>query len=243
MAGPDERDPTSLAGAPEPYSDRLEAGIRGLRVAYSPDFGYLRVDPEVAEPVRAAVAAFAEQGAIVEEVTPGWDDPIEMERCFWAATFAGNQGVYLDRWADRMDPALVACIEEGLALRAVDLVRAKQQRLDLADRVQALFDRYDLLVSPTVSVAAFPSGRIIPAHWDQHPWDGLRWAGFTYPFNLTGLPAASCPCGFTADGRPVGLQIVAGRFRDLLVLQASRAFEQARPWAQCRPTLAFDRGA
>lgn len=237
MAGPDERDSASLPDAPEPYLARLQDGIRGLRVAFSPDFGYLRVDAEVADPVRAAVAAFAEQGAIVEETSPGWGDPIEMARCFWAATFAGNQGGYVERWADRMDPALVACIEDGLRLRAVDLVRARQQRLDLAERVQALFARYDLLVSPTLSVAAFPSGRIIPEHWEQHPWDWLRWAGFAYPFNLTGLPAANCPCGFTADGRPVGLQIVAGRFRDLRVLQASRAFEQARPWAALRPPL------
>ena len=68
-------------------------------------------------------------------------------------------------------------------------------------------------------------------------WDWLRWAGFSYPFNLTWLPAATCPCGFTSEGLPVGLQIVAGRFKDLLVLQASRAFERARPWADKHPAL------
>jgi aspartyl-tRNA(Asn)/glutamyl-tRNA(Gln) amidotransferase subunit A len=77
----------------------------------------------------------------------------------------------------------------------------------------------------------------MPEHWEQHPWDWIRWAGFSYPFNLTWVPAATCPCGFTPDGRPVGLQIVAGRHQDLRVLQASRAFEQARPWAGLRPCL------
>jgi aspartyl-tRNA(Asn)/glutamyl-tRNA(Gln) amidotransferase subunit A len=88
-----------------------------------------------------------------------------------------------------------------------------------------------------LSVAAFPAERLIPEHWEQHPWDWLRWAGFSFPFNLAWLPAATVPCGFTQAGLPVGLQIVAGRNRDLRVLQASRAFEKARPWAQHRPPL------
>jgi aspartyl-tRNA(Asn)/glutamyl-tRNA(Gln) amidotransferase subunit A len=103
--------------------------------------------------------------------------------------------------------------------------------------VRAFFERYDLLLTPTLSVAAFPAERLIPEHWEQHDWDWLRWAGFSFPFNLTWLPAATCPCGFTPAGLPVGIQIVAGRHRDLRVLQASRAFEQARPWAQHRPPV------
>jgi aspartyl-tRNA(Asn)/glutamyl-tRNA(Gln) amidotransferase subunit A len=104
--------------------------------------------------------------------------------------------------------------------------------------VHAFFQRYDLLLTPSLSVAAFPADRLIPAHWEQHPWDWLRWAGFSYPFNLTGQPAATCPCGFTPSGLPVGLQIVGERLCDRLVLQASRAFETARPWAARRPALA-----
>ncbi|MBM3395551.1 MAG: amidase, partial [Betaproteobacteria bacterium] len=78
---------------------------------------------------------------------------------------------------------------------------------------------------------------LMPSHWPQHAWDWLQWAGFSYPFNLTGLPAATCPCGFSDDGLPIGLQIVAGRWQDKRVLQASHAFEQARPWAQYRPPV------
>ena len=106
------------------------------------------------------------------------------------------------------------------------------------DKIHAFFQRYDLLLTPSLSVAAFPAERLIPEHWEQHPWDWLRWAGFSYPFNLTGQPAATCPCGFTPAGLPVGLQIVAGRLRDRLVLQASRAFEMARPWGAKRPAVA-----
>ena len=237
MAGPDDRDFTSLEGAPADYLAELDKPIAGLRVAFSPDLGYLPVDAEVAEPVLHAVEAFRELGCEVEEVGALWDDPIDTERCYWATSMAGNMGPYVDTFGERMDRGLLACIEDGRRYSAVDLVQHRQKRLDFARTVQDVFKRYDLLLTPSLSVAAFPVGRIIPEHWPQHDWDWLRWAGFSYPFNQGWVPAASCPCGFTADGRPVGLQIVAGRFQDLRVLQASRAFEQARPWAAHRPPV------
>lgn len=237
MAGPDDRDAASLEAAPEDYLGRLDEGIAGLRVAYSPDLGYLPVDAEVAGPVREAVRAFESLGCHVEEVDPGWGDPIEMEHVLFTASFAGMIGHLLDEWQDRLDPGLVALTRYGQRHSAADLCRAMGERLQYYDRVRAFFDRYDLLLTPSLSVAAFDNTRLIPAHWEQHPWDWLRWAGFSYPFNLTWLPAATCPCGFTPEGLPVGLQIVAGRLRDLRVLQAARAFEQARPWAQHRPAV------
>jgi aspartyl-tRNA(Asn)/glutamyl-tRNA(Gln) amidotransferase subunit A len=103
--------------------------------------------------------------------------------------------------------------------------------------VWPLFRQYDLLLTPSLSVGAFPVNRLNPEHWPQHVWDWLPWASFSYPFNFTGQPAATVPCGFTPSGVPVGLQIV-GRLRDdLTVLQASAAFESARPWAARRPAL------
>ncbi len=237
LAGPDDRDVSSLEAQPEDFLDRLDDGIAGLRVAYSAHLGYLRVDPEVAAPVRDAALAFEQLGCDVEEVDPGWGDPIEMEHCHFASNFAASAGPLLHKWADKMDPGLVALTRHGTTYTAADYCKAQGERLSYYDKVRAFFERYDLLLTPSLSVAAFPAELLIPSHWEQHPWDWLRWAGFSYPFNLTGLPAATCPCGFTPDGLPVGLQIVAGRFRDLRVLQASRAFEQARPWAQRRPPL------
>ncbi len=237
LAGPDDRDVSSLEAQPENFLGRLDEGIRGLRVAYSINLGYLRVDPEVAAPVRSAALAFEKLGCIVEETNPGWGDPIETEHCHFASNFAASAGPLLDKWADKMDPGLVALTRHGMTYSAADYCTAQGQRLVYYDKVHTFFERYDLLLTPSLSVAAFPAELLIPSHWEQHPWDWLRWAGFSYPFNLTGLPAATCPCGFTPDGLPVGLQIVAGRFRDLRVLQASRAFEQARPWAQRRPPL------
>jgi aspartyl-tRNA(Asn)/glutamyl-tRNA(Gln) amidotransferase subunit A len=237
LAGRDDRDMTSLDLPAEDFLGRLDDGIAGLRVAYSPDLGYLPVDAEVAEPVRNAVHAFEALGCTVDQVDPGWGDPIEMEHCLFTTNLAGMFGDLLDRWADRMDPGLVAMIRHGMKYSGADYCKAFGQRLAYYDKVHAFFERYDLLLTPTLSVAAFPAERLIPEHWQQHEWDWLRWAGFSYPFNLTWLPAATCPCGFTPDGLPVGLQIVGGRHQDLRVLQASRAFEQARPWAQFRPPV------
>ena len=235
IAGPDDRDMTSIDTPPEDYVARLDEGIAGLKVAFSPDLGYLKVDEEVAAPVRESAKAFEQTGCIVEEVNPDWGDPTEMERCLFSVTITMMYGGFVKQWGDKMDPGLRAIIEYGRQFSAEAYSRAAGERLLYYDKVRAFFEQYDLLITPALSVAAFPAERLIPEHWEQHEWDWLRWAGFSYPFNLTWLPAATCPCGFTQGKLPVGLQIVAGRNQDLRVLQASRAFEQARPWAQHQP--------
>ena len=240
MAGPDERDRTSLEAAPADYVSQLGRGVRGLRVAWSPDLGGLRVDREVAELAEGAARAFEALGATVEPVTPGFADTHEMIRCLWSAHEVGNYGQYLGEWRSRMDPGLVACIEDGLGYSMADYIQMKGRKIAFWDSVRPLFEAYDLLLTPSLSVAAFPVGRLNPEPWPQHVWDWLPWASFSYPFNFTGQPAASVPAGFTPSGLPVGLQIVGRRFADLTVLQAAAAFESARPWAAKRPPLAGD---
>jgi aspartyl-tRNA(Asn)/glutamyl-tRNA(Gln) amidotransferase subunit A len=235
MAGPDDWDRSSLDAAPADYVGRLHDGITGLRVAFSPDLGGLRVDAEVAALVARAAGAFAEIGCVVEEVRPGFADSHGLIRCLWSAHEAGNYARYLSEWRERMDPGLVACIEAGLRYSMTDYIEARGQKLAYCDSVRPLFERFDLLLTPSLSVAAFPVGRLNPADWPQHAWDWIDWASFSYPFNFTGQPAASVPAGFTRAGLPVGLQIVGRRLADLTVLQASAAYEQARPWAQHRP--------
>ena len=237
MAGPDDWDRTSLDAAPDDYVGRLSEGIKGLRVAWSPDLGGLHVDPEVAAIVKEAARAFEQLGCVVEEVTPGFADSHDLIRCTWSAHEAGNYAQYLPRWRDRMDPGLVACIEDGLRYSVADYIEARGRKLAHWDSVRPLFERYSLLLTPTLSVAAFPVGRLNPEHWPQHAWDWIEWASFSYPFNFTGQPAATVPAGFTPAGLPVGLQIVGRRFADLAVLQASAAFEAARPWSARRPPL------
>lgn len=239
MAGAHPADMMTLDSPPEDYRATIEDGIKGLKIGYSRNLGYLKVDPEVAEAVEAAIPAFREAGAIVEEVDRLWpEDPFEpMERVLWASGIGGRVGRYLERQADLMDPGLVACAIEGLSYSTREIMDAWDRRIALFDAQRAFFERYDLLVTPSLSVAAFPVNRLIPEHWEQHEWDWIRWAGFSYPFNLTWNPAASVPCGFTPDKLPVGLQIVAPRFADGLVFRAARAFETVRPWAGERPPL------
>jgi aspartyl-tRNA(Asn)/glutamyl-tRNA(Gln) amidotransferase subunit A len=235
MAGPSEADRTSLEAAPADYVAHLHAGIKGRRLAFSPTLGGLRVDPEVASLVRQAVRAFEDLGGHVEEREPAWPDSGELIRLMWSAHMAGNYSQHLPAFRARMDPGLVAAIGDGLALSVVDYIQARGSKMNLWDAMAPDFETHDLMLMPTVSVPALPVGRLNPEGWPQHAWDWFPWAGFSYPFNFSGQPAATVPAGFTASGLPVGLQIVGRRFDDLGVLQAAAAFEQARPWAQHRP--------
>jgi aspartyl-tRNA(Asn)/glutamyl-tRNA(Gln) amidotransferase subunit A len=239
MSGPDEMDKTSLPGPVDDYVGKLKAGVRGLRAAFSPNLDVLRVDPEIDAVVRDAVKSFATLGCAVEEVKVNFHDTHDMIRMMWNAHEAGNYARYLPEFRERMDPGLVESIEDGLRYSVVDYIDMRGRKLAYWDSVRPLFEKYDLLLTPTLSVAAFTCGRINPEHWPQpdNKWDWLSWASFSYPFNFTQQPAASCPAGFTKAGLPVGLQIVGRRYADLTVLQASAAFEEARPWAQKRPPV------
>jgi aspartyl-tRNA(Asn)/glutamyl-tRNA(Gln) amidotransferase subunit A len=237
MAGPDDWDRQSLDAPPADYVGRLHDGVKGLRVGWSLDLGCLQVDAEVGRVARSAALAFQELGCAVEEVKVSWPDTREMIHLLWNAHYAGNYGQFLEAFRERMDPGLVAAIEDGRRYSAEAYVTMRGRKHGYCDAVRTLFDTYDLLLTPTVSVAAFEVGRLNPAGFPQHLWDWFPWAGFSYPFNFTGQPAATVPAGFTAAGMPVGLQIVGRRLADLQVLQASAAFEQARPWAGRRPAV------
>lgn len=237
MAGAHELDHTSLTDAPEDYAARLAEGVRGLRIAYSPDLGRLRVDEDVAQRVAQAAQAFEGLGCDVEQVTPQWPDPTDMSRGMWNSHFAGQYAQFLPEWEDRLDPGLVASIRDGMKYGLVEYIQLRGRKYQYIEAVVRFFQDYDLLLTPSLSVPAFPVGQLNPDHWPQHEWDWMDWASFSYPFNFSGNPAATVPAGFTAAGLPVGLQIVGRRGEDLTVLQASAAFEQAHPWAQHRPRL------
>lgn len=237
MSGPHPRDHYSLEAPPVDYAAGLARGIRGMRVAYSADLGHARVDPEVARIVADGARAFEDLGATVEEVSvPFGPQGPELARFFWAAHEL-DLVQYLPEYAERMDPGLVSCIRAAEAYSAQQYLEMRTAKLEYIESIHRFFDEWDLLVTPSVSVAAFPADRLQPAHWPEHPWDWLSWAEFSYPFNFSHNPAASVPAGFTADGLPVGLQIVGRRLADDVVLRAAAAFESARPWAQDRPPL------
>ncbi len=238
MAGPHPWDHTSSEAPPADYPAHLGAGIGGKRIAFSADLGHARVDPEIAALARKAAEVFASDlGATLEDVTPAWGKQgPELIRFFWPAHLSVHEPL-LDRLGDKLDPGFAACVRAGLGHSVQEYQRMRERKFIYIGAIQRFFEGYDLLLTPAVSVAAFPAERLLPAHWPQHAWDWMSWAEFSYPFNLSGNPAASVPCGFTAEGLPVGLQIVGRRFDDLGVLQAAAAFERARPWAAHRPAL------
>jgi len=237
MAGPHPLDFTCNEAGPAPYLQRLGEGIAGKRIAYSPDMGHARVDLDVAALVKAAVHRFTELGATVEEVPLPWaaDGP-ELARFFWPAHTA-RQMPRLAEWESKMDPGLVACVREGARHSMAEYQIMRERKMAYIAEAHRWFEDWDFLLTPAVSVAAFPAELLQPPHWPQHAWDWLSWAEFSYPFNFTWNPAASVPCGFTEAGLPVGLQIVGRRYDDLGVLQASAAYEAIAPWADKRPPL------
>ena len=238
MAGPHPLDYTTLEAGPAHYLARLREGIRGKKIAYSPDLGHARVDPDVAVLVRKAAERFAELGASVEEVKTPWAAPgPDLVRFFWSAHQTRLQP-YLKEWESRMDPGLVACIKASENVSVAEYQAARERKMPYIAAIHRWFEDWDFLLTPSASVAAFPAEKLMPDHWPHHAWDWVSWAEFSHPFNMSWNPAASVPCGFTAEGLPVGLQIVGKRFDDLGVLQASAAFELAQPWAHKRPALA-----
>jgi aspartyl-tRNA(Asn)/glutamyl-tRNA(Gln) amidotransferase subunit A len=237
MAGPHDLDYTTLEAGPANYLGRLKEGVKGKRIAYSPDLGVARVDPEVADLVKAAAARFTELGAIVEQVPTPWAKVgPELIRFFWSAHLT-RLARYLPKWQAEMDPGLVACIKDSENVSVARYQEMREHKMDYVANIHRWFRDWDFLLTPAVSVAAFPAEKLMPDHWPAHPWDWVMWAEFSYPFNMSWNPAASVPCGFTPGGLPVGLQIVGKRFDDLGVLQAAAAFEQVQPWAAKRPRL------
>lgn len=237
-AGPHPLDYTSLEAWPAAYGARLGEGIKGRKIAYSPDLGLAKVDPEVAALVRQAVDRFTQLGATVEQVPTPWAAPgPELVRFTWPAHLA-RLIPHLDKWESQMDPGLVACIKESVSVSIKDYQLMRDRKMAYVASIHRWFEDWDLLLTPSVSVAAFPAELLQPPHWPQHAWDWISWAEFSYPFNMSWNPAASVPCGFTAEGLPVGLQIVGRRHDDLGVLQAAAAFEAVQPWADRRPALA-----
>jgi aspartyl-tRNA(Asn)/glutamyl-tRNA(Gln) amidotransferase subunit A len=212
------------------FRDGLEDGVAGLRIAFSADLGSARVDPEVAALVARAASAFADLGAHVERMDPGFPDPRGTYDTLWSA----GAGKVVAGLADtsEVDPGLLAIAAAGRAIPLGDYLAALADRDALAIRMSRFLDEWDLLLTPALPIPAFAAGRNTPDDPTDPGWPG--WTPFTYPFNLSQQPAAVVPCGFASGGLPVGLQLVGPRHADALVLRAARAYEAAHP----QPTVA-----
>jgi len=236
-AGPDERDQYSLPAERADYVKALSGSLKGWRVAWTDDLGFADVvDPEVSTVCARAARAFRELGCRVEEVQPSWPSPREAWYEIFCGGIAARLAPYVERRAE-IDAGLLRIIETALRNPPTKYVQAWFDRLAWWQHSRAFFDKYDLLLTPTTACPPFAVGLDNPTEIAGRPAGAYAWIPFTYPFNLTGQPAASVPAGFTANGLPVGLQIVGRRFADAAVLRASAAFERLRPWAQHRPPI------
>jgi len=240
LAGPDARDPLSIDNAPDNYraavAHPLEA-LRGLRVAWSADLGYAPVEPEVRRLTEQAAQRFSDFDCTVEAVDPGWGDPRAMAGLAWCVSFAARLGAQYDEHPDWFEASLAEMIETGRRASGVDYVRTSLERTTFTQQAQRFFSDYDLLLTPQMPTGAWSVDHG-PAAIDGVPNpDMFDRLSFTFPFNMTGQPAASVPCGFTSEGLPVALQIVGRWHADTLVLQAAAAFEQAQPWAGLWPEV------
>lgn len=229
VAGPDPRDRFSLPDTGASYAASLAEPIGELRVAWSPDLGYAAVEPGVRESTAAAAAVFESLGCQVSEVVPGWDDPYPSLDVIWSAGNAGRHLHDLEQVRHLIDPGRLEIVERGMRITGPELAIAHAAKATFAETVRQFMDGYDLLLTPTLPLTAFAAGDDQPGQVAGQPTEYLSWTPFTYPFNITGLPAASVPCGLSG-GLPVGLQIVGGWRQDALVMRAAAAFEEAAPW-------------
>ena len=237
LAGPDRRDPGSLREQPPDFLAALDLGVRGLRLAWSPDLGYAAVDAEVVETTARAARLFEELGCRVEEPGIALHEPFPPFNTIFAANTYAAYGHLLESHGDQLTDYARNVMEIGLTVSGADFSRALRAVEEMRAQLTDLLEEYDLLLTPTLAVAAFPveqrprtiGGREVDPRWGFFP--------FTFPFNMAGQPAASIPCGFSDQGLPIGLQIVGRRGEETTVLRASAAFEAARPWAERRPPV------
>lgn len=233
ISRPDPRDPYTLPLEPADYHETLNGNIAGWRIAFSPTLSGADVDPEVAAAVAKAVTAFETLGAKVELVDHVLDASLETFQTHW---FGGAAFLISQFPAEKhklLDPGLAHVVEMGRKITLMEHMAAVKARDAMSTRMSEFHQRYDLLVTPTMPIPAFRAGYDYPTAFEGKQWSD--WTPFTYPFNLTRQPAISVPCGLTAAGLPIGLQIVGPLYGDRAVLNAARAFEQSHPFR--RPPL------
>jgi amidase len=226
MSGDYAADPRSLPAPRASFLSAARSGAKPKRVAYSPDFGITPVDPEVAAITRKAAERFAEAGAIVEEAHPDLSEAHECFHVLRALYFATSKTELLRTKRDQLKPEVIWNIEEGLKLSVDQIVRAQAQRLAMTERMLTFFETYDLLLSPATIVAPFPIENRYVAECNGKIFGNyVEWLAIAYATTLTCTPALSLPCGFTASGLPVGLQIVAPPHGEAKLLAGAKVLE------------------
>ena len=239
LSGYDSRDANSLREPVPDFAAAVERGVSGLRIGWSADFGYAAVDPEVAVICDRAAQLFTELGCVVEESDLALESPFETWWTLFSTNAYATQGHLLEDQSELLTWYARDAIEAGAKVSGTDYSRAVGARDRMLAQFEEQFDNFDLLLSPTMAVPAFPVKQY-PEVIDgrkAEPNPAFAFMPFTHPINVIGNAAASIPCGFSSDGLPIGLHIVGRRSGEEEVIAASAAFERARPWIQDRPQV------
>lgn len=237
IAGPDPRDRHSIPAGDVDWSTSPAGGVRGLRIAFTPDWGYAAVDPEVREIAAGAARIFEREfGCCLEIAHPGFADfASDFKAIVACETDLGGMRRMLKADHRAFSPGLSAVLERPWS--ATEFTDAMVQRKRIANVMWRFMQRYDLLMTPTVAVPAFELDIAGPAAIDGKQVPAHGWTPFTYIMNLTGQPAISVPAGWTQAGLPVGLQICGPHLGDGVVLRAAVALEAVAPWAHRWPPI------
>ncbi len=234
IAGPDDSDRYTIPKINQSYLDALTEKPKKLKIGYSLDLGFVKaIEPEVENSVLNAAQMFEQMGWSVEKAKIKMKKPELAFNTLVTAGFAYD--INLKKHRDILDINLIKIIEAGLSYSGNDLKRAEFQREKMYNVVSKYFKNYDILITPSIPCPAFVHGIMFPPKINNKAMSPNAWTSFTFPFNMTGNPAASIPCGWTKDGLPIGMQIIGQRFDDITVLQVSKAFEEMQPWQDKKP--------
>jgi amidase len=226
MSGEHAADPLSLPTLPVSFLSAARSGRKPKRIAYSPDLGITPVDPEVAAITRKAAERFAEAGAIVEEAHPDLREAHECFHVLRAFDFAMTKAALLRSKRDLLKPEVIWNVEEGLKLTVEQITRAEAQRVEMTARIVEFFKSWDLLLAPATIVPPFPIEQRYVAECAGKKFDNyVEWLGIAYAITLACCPALSLPCGFTASGLPVGLQMIAPPRGEAQLLAGAKMLE------------------
>ena len=246
MAGPDSRDPlTIVPGKPDFIAAaNTEEPLAGVRIGWRARLGNTAVAREVLSACESALAALADLGAEITELSAPFENP---ERVWFVVNGAyrlAQFGHHLKEHRDIMCPTFVRQLDRIAGCSAAELYDAIFQRTRLYRQVQSWFEDCDIVAMPILSRSAVPIDQDFfgPIEIDDEPVENIRaaWYPYTMPFNLTGNPAVSLPAGFDSASMPLAIQFVAPVGADAALLCVSAAFERARPWADRRPSVSAD---